>query len=250
MEDQNNQASSIEAKSSPTETKPALTFDRQMDLFNPYEHQVPIVLVGAGTIGSWTALALSKIGFDDIYVFDPDIVEPQNRSNQLYGSDSLGDYKVEELKWIIQMLSNNIITQVPETFPNEYPKNCIIIVTVDSMKSRKEIFKWLQVNFGDVQFFIDARTGGEVARVFAFSPSMPSEMDRYALTLHDDKPAEGMNEEAAHASDIPCTARSIVDVSLMVASRITNTVRKLLTKKDFPFETDIDMRNDIWISQR
>jgi hypothetical protein len=115
------------------------------------------------------------------------------------------------------------------------------------MKSRASIFEWLQKNQFNVKLFIDARTGGEVGRVFAFEPLSPIMMDEYSKTLHSDTPSPDMNEEVRRSSEVKCTARSIVDVSVTVAARITNTVRKYLTNKEYPFETAIDLRNDIWI---
>jgi molybdopterin/thiamine biosynthesis adenylyltransferase len=227
------------------------TYDRQIDIFNPSDPrmQVPIVLIGAGTIGSWTALFLTKLGLNDITVFDPDIVENQNRANQLYGEMNIGESKVQALDTQIHFLSGVEIERLVSKFPVDPPfiRQCIVLVTVDSMKSRLEIFEWLQTNKINVKLFIDARTGGEVGRVFAFEPMQPSLMEQYSHTLHSDIPDAEMNEEVRRSSEVKCTARSIVDVSVTVAARITNTVRKYLTNKEYPFETDIDLRNDIWI---
>jgi len=214
--------------------------------------QVPIVLIGAGTIGSWTALFLTKLGLNDITVFDPDIVENQNRANQLYGECDCLFPKVGCLESHIDELSSVRISPQLTNFPGDYSypstgHRVIVLVTVDSMKSRSEIFNWLQKEQMSVGLFIDARTGGEVGRVFAFEPMMPSAMDAYSHTLHSDTPAEDMNEEVIRSYEVKCTARSIVDVSVTVAARITNTVRKYLTNKPYNFETDIDLKNDIWI---
>jgi molybdopterin/thiamine biosynthesis adenylyltransferase len=211
--------------------------------------QVPIVLIGAGTIGSWTALFLTKLGLNDITVFDPDRVENQNRANQLYGESSITRLKVDALDITINDLSSVVLDVHSSNFPVDINlvHSYIVLVTVDSMKSRLAIFEWLQKNQMSVKLFIDARTGGEVGRVFAFEPIMPSAMDAYSHTLHSDIPDTNMNEEVRRSSEVKCTARSIVDVSVTVAARITNTVRKYLTNKEYPFETDIDLMNDIWI---
>jgi len=211
--------------------------------------QVPIVLIGAGTIGSWTALFLTKLGLNNITVFDPDIVENQNRANQLYGEEDIEYSKVSALSIRIEDLSSVHLRCAESQFPplGGVPTNCIVLVTVDSMKSRSAIFEWLTKNQFNVKLFIDARTGGEVGRVFAFEPMQPSLMEQYSHTLHSDTPDAEMNEEVRRSSEVKCTARSIVDVSVTVAARITNTVRKYLTNKEYPFETDIDLRNDIWI---
>jgi molybdopterin/thiamine biosynthesis adenylyltransferase len=238
-----------------TSEKVVRTYDRQIDIFNPSDPrmQVPIVLIGAGTIGSWTALLLTKLGIKDIAVFDDDKVEVQNIANQLYGVNFINVPKVIALEKCTSALSGIGLECIHSKFPvipSNLTRSVIIIVTVDSMKSRSAIFEWLQKNQMNVKLFIDARTGGEVGRVFAFEPMQPSSMDAYSHTLHSDTPDAEMNEEVRRSSEVKCTARSIVDVSVTVAARITNTVRKYLTNKEYPFETDIDLRNDIWIVNR
>ena len=238
-----------------TSEKVVRTYDRQIDLFDPSNPrmQVPIVLIGAGTIGSWTALLLTKLGLRNILVVDDDKVEVQNIANQLYGENFLNVPKAMALDKCTQALSGISINYSVNKFPAkledmmEIPFPCIVLVTVDSMKSRLEIFQWLTSNQFNVKLFIDARTGGEVGRVFAFEPMQPSAMDEYSKTLHSDTPTADMNEDVRRSSEVKCTARSIVDVSVTVAARITNTVRKFITNKSYPFETDIDLRNDIWI---
>jgi molybdopterin/thiamine biosynthesis adenylyltransferase len=219
--------------------------------------QVPIVLIGAGTIGSWTAIFLTKLGLNNVVVIDNDKVEVQNIANQAYGKNFINVPKVIALNKCTDALSDIQIQDIQDVFPivpkSEhgesviFPSSFILLVTVDSMKSRAAIFEWLQKNQFNVKLFIDARTGGEVGRVFAFEPISPSLMIQYHATLHSDTPAEGMNEEVRRSSEVKCTARSIVDVSVTVAARITNTVRKYLTNKPYNFETDIDLKNDIWI---
>jgi hypothetical protein len=259
-----------EAESPETPDVPIRVYSRQIGLFNPYDksNQVPVVVVGAGTIGSWTTLFLAKIGIEQITVFDEDAVEIQNIANQVYGPFQHGQ-KWWELSKQIELMTGYQIKGFNIQFPpgdfvdvsggipipslesSLLPSGqFILIVTVDSMKSRKAIFEWLKVNFYKVRFFIDARTGGEVGRVFAFNPTIASNHDKYLDTLHDDTPDEAMSEELRAASNVKCTERSIVDVSVTVASRIVNSVRKYITKKEVPFETDIDLRNDIWLTMK
>ncbi len=240
------------------DNKPVSAYHRQLDMFDPHSKgmQPHIIVIGAGTIGSWTTLFLTKLGLQDIMSVDDDKVEPHNIANQLYGTNFINVPKVIALDKCTQALSALPVTGIESRFPFPVDVECqvlpntIIIVTVDSMKARSDIFDWIRKHPFTTQFFIDARTGGEVGRVFAFRPSESAPTEEYAKTLHEDKPTEGMNEEVAKASEVKCTAQSIVDVSVTVAARIVNTVRKYLTNKEFPFETDIDLRNDIWIIQK
>ena len=55
-----------------------------------------VLLVGAGTIGSYTALALTKAGFS-LCIYDPDKVEAGNVGVQLYGVGHLKKAKTDAL---------------------------------------------------------------------------------------------------------------------------------------------------------
>ena len=231
------------------------TYDRQLDLYNPEKHQIPVVVVGAGTIGSWTTLFLAKLGVDDIAVFDHDEIELQNTANQLYGPHGVGMKKGDELYSIVRDLTEFNLQGDNTQFPPEdlgYLPNgqFVLIVTVDSMKSRIAIHEWMKMNFYRVSLFIDSRVGGEVGRVFAYSPSSADGMQKYEATLHSDTSDPNMSEELRKASEVKCTARSIIDVSVGVASRIVNTFRRFATGREIVFETDIDFRNDIWLTTK
>src|SRR3989344_2607948 len=60
-----------------------------------------INIIGAGSLGSFTALELAKMSRVlncEIRVFDFDLVEERNVGNQLYSSDDVGLLKVTALK--------------------------------------------------------------------------------------------------------------------------------------------------------
>ena len=57
---------------------------RQLDIVNIDKLQVPIIVVGAGAIGSFVTLALAKMGCGNITSYDMDTVEEHNLPNQFY----------------------------------------------------------------------------------------------------------------------------------------------------------------------
>src|SRR3990170_3456674 len=71
---------------------------RQTDLIHPDRLTMPIAIIGAGSIGSWTALALLKLGCSDVTVYDYDNVEEQNVGSQIYKSADVGMPKTEALR--------------------------------------------------------------------------------------------------------------------------------------------------------
>ena len=70
-----------------------LRFLRQQDVIPALRLQnTGITLIGLGSIGSYVGLALGKIGAL-LEAYDPDVVEAQNWSNQLYSEEDLGTRK-------------------------------------------------------------------------------------------------------------------------------------------------------------
>ena len=80
-------------------------YSRQLDFVKPSELDIPIWIIGAGGIGSWTTLALSKMGCNNLVVFDHDKVELHNTPSQLYTSDQIGQMKTAALKETILKLT-------------------------------------------------------------------------------------------------------------------------------------------------
>ena len=57
---------------------------RQFDLIPEDVLGEPITIIGVGAIGSWTTLALAKMGFQNLTVFDDDKVSIENMNSQFY----------------------------------------------------------------------------------------------------------------------------------------------------------------------
>lgn len=246
-------------------------YDRQLGLFDPSSpsNQIPVIVIGAGTIGSWTTFALAKLGVSDITVCDFDDVEEQNIPNQMY-SPVLFEQpplsKVHEKKKVFQLKS--IIERMTggETSPWVYPRkfdneviddtredthsSMVVISAVDSMTARKEIWEIVKSNKQDVVLYIDARIGGNVAKILTLplKQAIQHEIEQYESSLHSDDTSTIANEEVKHLSDLPCTMRSIIDVSMATAAVITNQYRNFVTKHTIPSEIHIDMSNGFSMS--
>jgi len=88
-----------------------LHFLRQQDVVNmQHLSQLPVTLIGAGSIGSTTALWLGKMGIQDIRIFDDDIVQEHNWSNQMFRETDIGKPKGEALYQV--MCEFGINTQI------------------------------------------------------------------------------------------------------------------------------------------
>lgn len=200
--------------------------------------EVPIQLIGAGGIGSFTALALMKMGFHAINIFDGDNVAVENLGTQMYGcSDAgLGKHlqpnghgalvKSEAITATLKDPSFSVDTRDALIAYAHYSLMTygrlkgVIISAVDSMKVRKQIWD-AHKNHKDTKWLIDARMGGEQAILYAVNPNSPRDIRMYEKTLHTDE----------QAWQDPCTARATVFTGLLIAGMIAKTVRDCLSER-------------------
>lgn len=188
---------------------------RQLDLVTPQDLTVPITIIGAGGIGSPTALALAKMGCSHLTVYDPDIVEPHNLPNQFYRIRDSGKPKVEALRELIHDFTGFEISAVQEALIQQGLQG-VVISGVDSMSARQAIWKGAIRYRPNVELYIDARVGAEVCRIFSIRPVDPDDIRAYELSLYNDDQA---------TADL-CTAQAIIYNVLTIAGLIANQVKK------------------------
>ena len=190
-------------------------------------------VIGAGAIGSFTALTLAKMGFSDISVYDPDIVELHNLPNQFYREFDIGKPKVIALKEIIQAFTGTEIQAYQEMYKAQNLSG-ITISGVDSMNARIAIWKKLKFNMR-VPLYIDARMGGEVMMFVAVNPCDINDIKRYEASLYPSK----------EAVKIRCTQQAIIYTLLHEAGYVANTVKRYVMNETYDkgiiFDTNTGM---------
>lgn len=186
-------------------------------------------LIGAGSIGSFTDLLLTVISRNlelELAIYDFDSVEPHNTINQLFWKGDAGTvknkvFKVTALKKIMSRFTNAKIYAQRQKVNETSVLSEIVVVMVDKIEERKKIFQAVKYNAG-VTLFIDARSGGKHAVVYALDPRIADHVRRYEKTL------EGV------AVPAPCAdARTLPILSL-----IAGTVGQLIIlyyKEESPF---------------
>lgn len=213
-----------------------MNFWRQMDIIPQADlEKYPVTIIGVGGIGSPTALVLSKMGVKNITIYDNDVVEDHNLPNQMYRISDLGKSKVEGTKDICSDFSGVVITTCNEKFEDQEIKG-IVISGVDSMKSRELIWKRLKYNPA-IPIYIDARMGAEVCRICTVNPVNPDDVKWYEATIVPDE----------KASEEPCTAKSVIYNTFMIASFIANQVKKQARAQSFAREIIFDLKTLILI---
>lgn len=208
-----------------------MSFLRQLDILNPKEIIYPVTIIGVGGIGRAVAETLAEMGFKEIILYDPDIVELHNRPNQAYRKKDIRKLKVKATKEIIQEFTDWCqVTAIPEKFKGQKPLKGIVISAVDTMQSRKEIWKAVRYNL-NVPLYIDGRLGGEIIQVFTVKPGQIEDIEIYERNLFSD-------EEAAQ---LPCTAQQIIYVGKIAGGLIASQVKKWLRKEEYHLEITFDL---------
>lgn len=192
-----------------------MDYTRQRDWFDPDKTQAAATIVGCGGIGSFTALALAKLGVQRLNLVDFDTVDEHNVPNQLFSRHQINDNKVAALH---EHLSEQVGVKAAtycQPLQDGIPRAPVVISALDSMTARKDL--WALVRYKlDVKLFLDGRLAGENVLLYAVDPTNPTDVKGYEGTLHSDE--EG--------SDQPCTARSIIDVGFAIGSLMTRAVRR------------------------
>jgi len=186
-----------------------IDYIRQLEVFDPSTFKTPIHLIGGGSVGSWVALMLSKLGVADITVWDFDTVEAHNIPNQFFKVDDIGKLKVEGIKDNISEYTGVSINGKNEKVDGSQRLEGIVFLLTDTMKSRKEIFeKAIRYN-SKVKLLIETRMGLDGGRVYTINPIMPKEVKAYEETMYSD-------EESAVSA---CGAsQSVVATAVQIAS--------------------------------
>ena len=177
-------------------------FQRQQDTLPLNKSAGHVLIFGAGSIGSFTAMALAKMGVEPITVADFDVVEAENLNAQVYSEEHVGKLKVEALKEFISKSCDADISIHDKKFNGDTEdfyrdiRPDIVISAVDCMSARRHIVH----TFSDISYIIDPRMAIENLSIFTL-PDGRSKPDlaRFARTMMYS------NDEAKSAPNTPNT---------------------------------------------
>lgn len=205
-----------------------MDFHRQLDVLDqPRLARLPVTIIGAGAVGSFTCLALAKSGAERITVFDDDVIEAHNLPNQWYRLADVGRRKVDALCELVLDMTGVLIDVEARRFTGS-PATEVTLCCVDSMDVRIDLWKRLAPR---PALYIDARMGAEVGKVHCVGHFG----SWYEDTLYP-------SSEAYRA---PCTARATMycasGLSAFIVSQVANYASDRPTKQ----ELTVDFRNGI-----
>lgn len=191
---------------------------RQADIIPAEKQGLSIVVVGAGAIGSFTALALAKMGYGNITVYDFDTIDEENMNCQFYRTADIGKKKVVALKELVYDFTGFDIRTFDTKVDNQSVLSAdIIISAVDSMEIRHLIGTKAVCNY-----LIDPRMGAEYATLDVIKFDRQGQA-KYLDSLYTDK-------EAGHER---CTAKSTMYTVNLIAGQVCKAVKDITVEAPY-----------------
>lgn len=203
---------------------------RQLDFYKPTNNH-RVLVIGAGSIGSYVVFGLARMGVKHITVVDHDTVANHNLPNQFFTEDGLPTeentlFKVIALQKTISLIMPKVnITVIPKKIEECIEEVCgynynAIFTLVDDMNVRKWIWTYVKAN-GRFNYLIDARIGGEYSNILSINTRIQHDKEYYESTLWS-------NEESA---PLPCTGTAVIDVTFEVAGACIGRFRQAMAEK-------------------
>ncbi len=191
------------------------------------KEETNVIIGGAGGIGSWLTLMLSRAGFFPI-VYDFDRLEEHNLAGQLYTKSDAEAMvpKVDALKGLCKQFADTDITVMNERYTKDSMSHHYVFSAFDNMQARKDMFNaWCEYvkewkEFQDIAvmseetninitepIFIDGRLTAEQMQIFCVTPD---KIEEYEKHLFDD----------TEVQDAPCTMKQTSHSAAMIASHM------------------------------
>lgn len=203
---------------------------RQAEIIPTDKQGLTIAIVGAGAIGSFTALALAKMGFLNLLVFDDDEVSTENMNCQFYKPADIGMPKVEALKGMIWEFTGVNIEAVNSRITDEDTLHAdIVISSVDDMAARKTIHE-----ISNCKYLIDPRMAAEYSTLEVLDYSSQEQIANYEKTLYT-------NEESVHER---CTAKATMYTVMLIAGQIAKVVKDIALGEKYIKTFDWDIKHN------
>jgi hypothetical protein len=208
----------------PEPERPNTIYWRQLDIVNMDNlRTIPITIIGSGSVGSFTALSLAKMGAENITVYDDDKVEPHNLPNQFFRMKDVGKKKVVALAKIVKDFTGIEIKVIPERY-NGGNLSGVVLITVDSMASRKIVWDNCYMHPA-VKLYVDSRMGAQIYDIQSFRPTDKDAVKSYEATWYDDKDA--IQER--------CSEKAIIYTVMAMANILCNIVKRHVQAESVPF---------------
>jgi len=200
----------------------SVSFLRHSGWFGP-EDATTLNIIGVGATGSFIGLYAARMGFHKFRIWDGDIVEDHNLPNQIYNLDDIGTLKVDAFEKVLKTFNPSIQVEKYNTyFESENDKALLedgpLVLTVDTMSARKNIFDSFNLNW-QVDKVFETRLGFDYAEINIIDNLSTKSLDNWYKSLVND----------SDVPDGPCNLRICTTLVSMVAAYTVHQICNMLS---------------------
>jgi len=211
-----------------------VSFLRHSGWFGPEDSgDTHLNIIGVGATGSFIGLIAAKMGFHSFRIWDHDEVEAHNLPNQIYTPNHIGMKKVDAFEKILKDFNPHIkVEKHPYYFETKEHKDLLegpLVLTVDTMKARKDIYDSFKYNW-NVQKVFETRLGFDYGELNIIDNFSSNHLEQWYNTLvPDDEIPEG-----------PCNLRICTTLVNIVSSYTVHKICDMMSsgRREVEYEYD------------
>ena len=163
-----------------------------------------ITVIGAGGIGSALLQNAAIMGFKEITIWDPDMLEEHNLSTTSWPELYLNQHKIYAAEKTCKLLNKNVTMKTRDVFwQTGHTLENKVFLTPDNMECRKYVYEQWKQN-PDREFLIDMRMGALGFEIITVTRENDYFMDSYV--------------PSSSIPDDPCTAKHTIFCGSLAAS--------------------------------
>lgn len=202
-----------------------MNLNKHLEFLEPASYDKPIHVIGVGAVGSRIVEQLVRLGFTNLYLYDFDVVEDYNVTNQLYYNTDIGKPKLHAL--VTHMKQINPLCEY-RLFEQGYTGQALsgaVFLAVDSIDLRREIVEANEYN-NNIDIMFDCRMRLTDAQAYAGIWKDHGSITRFLQTMQfTDEDAEKATPVSVCGTTLSVSPTVITIAALTVANFI-NFIRK------------------------
>lgn len=204
---------------------------KHLEFFDPVKIEDSIHIIGVGAIGSNLTETLTRLGLDNLNLYDFDTVTSHNIANQMFFDEDIEKTKLESIEKTCKRINPDINIKLHEKGWEEGKRlSGYVFLCVDNIEIRKKIVQENMYN-PNIKAMFDFRMGLEDAQHYAAnwsdSKSKETFYDYMDFTHEEAKEEQPVSACGTTLSVIP-TIRTIVSLG---TSNFINFIKKKTLKK-------------------